>query len=65
MRTGPLTDEEKKQRRDVTLMAAGLTVIVLMNAMYWGLHRGFLFSAMIVLPIAAAAAGIAWKVKSR
>ncbi len=65
VRTGPLTDEEKKQRRDVTLMAAGLTVIVLMNAMYWGLHRGFLFSAMIVLPIAAAAAGIAWKVKSR
>ena len=64
-RTGPLTDEEKKERRDYAIMAMGITSIVLMNAMYWGLHRGFLFSAVIVLPIAAIAAGVTWKMKSR
>ncbi len=63
--TGPMTPEEMKQRRDVALMASGLTVIVLMNAMYWVLHRGFLFSAMIVVPIAAIAGFVAWKMKSR
>ena len=60
-----MTAEEKKQRAMAALTASGMTSIVLMNAMYWILHRGFLFSAAIVVPIAAIAAGVTWKVKSR
>jgi hypothetical protein len=63
--TGPLTAEEQKQRREYAMLAFGGTVIVLVNAMYWGLSRGFFFSALVAIPIAAVVAGITWKMKSR
>ena len=63
--TGPMTPEEKKQRRDYALVAFSTSMIVLVNAMYWGLGRGVFFSVMVALPLAAAAAGITWKVRSR
>ncbi len=64
-RTGPLAPEEKKQRRDLTLVTFNITVMVLMGIMWQFLGRGFWASAMITVPVAAAAAGIMWKVKSR
>ena len=63
-RTGPLSPEEKKERQEYAMLAFGGTVIVLVNAMYWGLGQGFVASAMIALPVAAVAAGITWKMKS-
>jgi hypothetical protein len=63
-RTGPLSPEEQKERREYAMLAFGGSVIVLVNGMYWGAGQGFWASAMIALPIAAVAAGITWKVKS-
>jgi hypothetical protein len=39
--------------------------MVLMGILWQYLAHGFFSSAMIALPIAAAVAGIVWKVKSR
>jgi hypothetical protein len=63
-RTGPLSPEEKKERKEYATLALGGTTIVLVNAMYWGMGMGFVVSAMVALPIALVAAGITWKVKS-
>jgi type II secretion system (T2SS) protein E len=63
-RTGPLSPEDQKQRRDYAIVAFNLTVMILMGIMWQALGRGFWASAVIALPIAAVAAGITWKVKS-
>ncbi len=63
--TGPMTPEEQKQRRDYAMVAFFGGNIVLMNLLYYGLHRGFFFSALLTLPTAAIAAGVTWKMKSR
>jgi hypothetical protein len=64
-RVGPLNDAEKKERRDYALVGFNITVMVLMGILWQYLGRGFFSSALIALPVAAAAAGIVWKVKSR
>ena len=63
-RTGPLSPEEQKQRRDYAIVAFNLTVMILMGIMWQALGRGFWASAMIAMPTAAVAAGITWKMKS-
>lgn len=64
-RVGPLSDAEKKERRDYALVGFNITVMVLMGVLWQYLGRGFFSSALIALPLAAAVAGIVWKVKSR
>lgn len=63
-RTGPLSPEEQKERRDYAIVAFNLTVMILMGILWQALGRGFWFSAMIAVPVALLAAGITWKVKS-
>jgi hypothetical protein len=63
--TGPMTDEEKLQRRNYAIIAAMLTGIVVVNGLIWGVGmRGFL-SVSAGLLASAIAGGIAWKMKSR
>src|SRR5262249_12668812 len=45
--SGPMTEEEKKQRRDYALVGMFGTGMILTNALYWGLGRGFFFSALV------------------
>jgi hypothetical protein len=63
--TGPMTDEEKKQRRDLAIIAMMGTGTVLTNVLYWGGFMGVILSALISVSIGAIAGGITWKVKSR
>jgi hypothetical protein len=65
VRSGPLTAEEKKARRDLAIVTFNLTVMVMMGVLWKFLEKGFGTSAMIAMPAAAIAAAIAWKVKSR
>jgi hypothetical protein len=64
-RSGPMTDEEKKQRRDMALIATFGTGMVLTNVLYWGLKFGVISAAAIAVLVGAIAGAIAWKVKSR
>jgi hypothetical protein len=64
-RTGPMTEDEKKQRRDLAIIATMGTGIVLINALYWGLGMGFITSALVGVTAGAIAGAITWKVKSR
>jgi MshEN domain len=67
--TGPMTDEEKKQRRDLSIIATFGTGMVLTNVLIWGLGwktiGSVLLAGIIGFLIGAAAGGITWKVKSR
>jgi hypothetical protein len=63
--TGPMTAEELKDRQNYAIVTFNITVMVMMGLLWYGLGRGMLFSAMIALPLAAAAAGVVWKMKSR
>ena len=60
-----LTDEEKKQRRDLALIATMGTGIVLTNGLYWGAGMGVIVSALIAITVGAVVGGITFKVKSR
>ena len=64
-RSGPLTPEEMKERRDYSLVAFNLSVMILMGILWQFLGKGFWASAMVALPVAAVAAGVTWKLKSR
>jgi hypothetical protein len=68
-RSGPMTEEEKKQRRDVAIIATFGTGIVITNALIWGLGWktiGSVFLAGIIgFMIGAIAGAVAWKVRSR
>ena len=63
--SGPMTEEEKKQRRDLALIATFGTGMVFTNVLYWGLGMGFVLSALAAFTAGAIAGGITWKVKSR
>lgn len=63
--TGPMTDEEKKQRRDIAIIAAMGTGIVTINALLWGVGMSGMLSILIGVTAAAVAGGAAWKSKSR
>jgi hypothetical protein len=63
--TGPMTDEEKKQRRDLSIIAMMGTGMVLTNVLYWGLGRGVILSALVSILVGAVVGGITWKMKSR
>jgi hypothetical protein len=63
--TGPMTDEEKKQRRDIAIVTFNIAVMATMGALYYGLSWGVFGAAMIAVPVGAIAAGIAFKTKSR
>jgi hypothetical protein len=62
---GPMTQDEKKQRRDMAIIAAMGTGIVLTNALKWGAGMGIILSALIAIAVGAVVGAIAWKVKSR
>lgn len=64
-RTGPLSPEEQKQRRDLAIVTFNLTVMAMMGLLWQGLGKGVFASAMIAMPVAAMAAGVVWKMKSR
>lgn len=64
-RTGPMSAEEIKGRRDMAIVSFNLTVMIMMGVLWKFLEKGFWTSAMIAMPAAAIAAAIAWKVKSR
>ncbi|MCH8924053.1 MAG: hypothetical protein IIA67_13000 [Planctomycetes bacterium] len=66
--TGPMTEEEKKQRRDFALVALFGTGIVMTNVLIYGLDwKGWyiLLAGFVATMIGAIAGGITWKVKSR
>jgi hypothetical protein len=63
--TGPMTPEEQTERRNFAIVGFNITVMVLMGALWYGLEWGMLLSIAVALPLAAAAAGIVWKMKSR
>lgn len=63
--SGPMTEEEKKQRWDLARIAMFGTVMVLTNVLYWGLRWGFIMSALAAIAAGAIAGAVTWKVKSR
>jgi hypothetical protein len=63
--TGPMTDDERKQRRDYAIVTFNIVFMATMGALYYGLSWGFMKAAMIAVPAAAVAAGIMLKVRSR
>jgi len=63
--TGPLTPEELQERKNYAIVTFNLTVMGCMGALVYGLGWGVLVSATLALPLAAIAAGIVWKSKSR
>jgi hypothetical protein len=63
--TGPMTEDEKKERFQYSLMGLGLSVIVLTNGLMYGMKMGIVSSIGIALVVGAAAFGIIWKTKSR
>lgn len=63
--TGPMTDEDKKERQNYTIVTFNLAFMGCMGALYYGLGRGATFSLMIAFPLAAVAAGVMWKVRTR
>jgi hypothetical protein len=63
--TGPLTPEEQKQRRDLAIVTFNLGVMITMGVLWQGMSWGFMKAAMVALPVAAVAAGVMWKMKSR
>ncbi|MGD9722041.1 MAG: hypothetical protein AB7O59_09985 [Pirellulales bacterium] len=62
---GPLTDEQKKERQNLAIVAFNMTVMLGMGGLTLGMGRGWLFSAAVVMPLAAIVAGVIWKLKSR
>jgi hypothetical protein len=63
--TGPMTDEEKKERQNLALIATFGTGMVLTNVLKWGVGMGFFASMAIALTAGAIAGAITWKMKSR
>jgi hypothetical protein len=63
--TGPMTEDEKKQRRDLAIIATMGTGMVLTNVLYWGLGQGVIVSALVAILIGAIAGAVTFKVKSR
>ena len=60
-----MTEEEKKERQQLAMIAFFGTGMVLTNVLKWGVGMGFVVSAAIAITVAAVAAAITWKVKSR
>ena len=61
---GPMTDQEKTDRRNYAVVSFNIAFMACMGLLYYGLGRGVMLSLLIAFPLAAAAAGIIWKVKS-
>jgi len=63
--TGPMTEEEIKARKDISIVAAMGTGIVTINALLWGVGMGAVMCILLGITAAAVAGGITWKMKSR
>ena len=63
--SGPMTEEDKKERFQYAVMGLGLSVIVLTNGLMYGMKMGIGASIGIAIIVGAAAFGIIWKTKSR
>jgi len=61
-----MTAEEQKQRRDYAIVAFNITMMVCMGVLL-GLvkMKGIVTPILIAVPLAALAAGVTWKLKSR
>jgi hypothetical protein len=62
--TGPMTDDEIKQRRDYAIVTFNITGMAMVGLLYYGLSWGYLSTALVGVPVAAVAAGITWKIRS-
>lgn len=63
--TGPMTEDEKKERQQLALIATFGTGMLLTNALYWGAGMGVVVSALVAITAGIIAGAITWKVKSR
>jgi len=63
--SGPMTEDEKKARKDLATVALFGTGMVVTNALYWGLKWGVIGSAAVAIASGLVVAAIVWKVKSR
>ncbi|REK07458.1 MAG: hypothetical protein DWQ37_21220 [Planctomycetota bacterium] len=63
--TGPMTEDEKAERKNYAIIALFGTGMVLTNVLRWGVGWSFVLSAVVAVAAGAVAGGIVWKVKSR
>lgn len=63
--SGPMTEDDKKERFQYSLVALGLCVIVLTNGLMYGAGMGIVVAAAIALTVGAVAFGVVWKSKTR
>ena len=63
--TGPMTEDEKTERKNWTIIAGVGTSMVLTNVLMWGVGMGAILSVTIAVAAGAVVGGIAWKMKSR
>jgi hypothetical protein len=63
--TGPMTEDEKKERQNYALIAMFGTGMILTNVLKWGVGWGFVLSAVTAVAVGTVVAGIVWKMKSR
>ena len=60
-----MSDEEKKDRQNYAIVTFNLAFMACMGLLYYALGLGVWLSLGIAFPLAAVAAGVLWKVKSR
>jgi len=63
--SGPMSEDEKKERLQWTLVALGASVMVLTNGLMYGMGMYIASSAAIAITVGLVAAAVTWKVKSR
>ncbi len=63
--TGPMTEDEKKERQQWALVALFGTGMVLTNVLMWVVGMGGVVSVLLAVSVGAVAGGIVWKMKSR
>jgi hypothetical protein len=63
--TGPMTEEEKAERKNLAIIAGVGTSMILTNVLLWGVKMGGMVSVLIAVSVGAVAGAIAWKAKSR
>jgi hypothetical protein len=61
---GPMTPEERKERFQYTMLAVGMSTIVVMNSLYTMLGYGVILSAIATLVVAGIAGWITWTKKT-
>ncbi len=60
-----MSDDEKKERQQLALIATFGTGMVLTNILYWAAGLGVVVSALVAITAGLVAGAITWKAKSR